>query len=225
MINIKNVSKIYQISDQPFYALNNISLHIKRGEMVAIRGRSGAGKSTLLHIIGGLDTLDRGTYTLNGIDLKDASDIKLAQIRNQQIGFVLQDFSLINHRSTLYNVMVPMLFGEIPFSQMRKRALDVLESVGVKDQSKKLVANMSGGQRQRVAIARALVNDPPVILADEPTGNLDSDTTDDIMNLFVKLHQQGKTVVIVTHDDHVASFCDRSILISDGKITDHKCEM
>ena len=186
--------------------------------MVAVRGRSGAGKSTLLHIIGGLDTPDEGRYMLNGLNVGEATDAGLARIRNEQIGFVLQDFSLIDHRSTLYNVTVPMLFGKTPFSQMKTKALDALEAVGVSDQAHKAVSDMSGGQRQRVAIARALVNDPPVILADEPTGNLDSETTEEIMKLFVSLHERGKTVVIVTHDEHVASFCDRSITISDGKI-------
>ncbi len=218
MIKMEHISKIYQVGDTPFYALRDVSLHIGAGEMVAVRGRSGAGKSTLLHIIGGLDTPDEGSYTLNGLNVAKATDAGLAKIRNEQIGFVLQDFSLINHRSTLYNVTVPMLFGKTPFSQMKRKAIEALESVGVSDQAKKAVANMSGGQRQRVAIARALVNDPPVILADEPTGNLDSETTEEIMKLFVTLHERGKTVVIVTHDEHVASFCDRSITISDGKI-------
>ena len=218
MIQMEHISKIYQVGDAPFYALRDVSLHIGAGEMVAVRGRSGAGKSTLLHIIGGLDTPDEGRYMLNGLNVGEATDAGLARIRNEQIGFVLQDFSLIDHRSTLYNVTVPMLFGKTPFSQMKTKALDVLEAVGVSDQAHKAVSDMSGGQRQRVAIARALVNDPPVILADEPTGNLDSETTEEIMKLFVSLHERGKTVVIVTHDEHVASFCDRSITISDGKI-------
>ena len=218
MIQMEHISKIYQVGDAPFYALRDVSLHIGAGEMVAVRGRSGAGKSTLLHIIGGLDTPDEGRYMLNGLNVGEATDAGLARIRNEQIGFVLQDFSLIDHRSTLYNVTVPMLFGKTPFSQMKTKALDALEAVGVSDQAHKAVSDMSGGQRQRVAIARALVNDPPVILADEPTGNLDSETTEEIMKLFVSLHERGKTVVIVTHDEHVASFCNRSITISDGKI-------
>ena len=218
MIQMEHISKIYQVGDAPFYALRDVSLHIGAGEMVAVRGRSGAGKSTLLHIIGGLDTPDEDRYMLNGLNVGEATDAGLARIRNEQIGFVLQDFSLIDHRSTLYNVTVPMLFGKTPFSQMKTKALDALEAVGVSDQAHKAVSDMSGGQRQRVAIARALVNDPPVILADEPTGNLDSETTEEIMKLFVSLHERGKTVVIVTHDEHVASFCDRSITISDGKI-------
>ena len=218
MIQMEHISKIYQVGDAPCYTLRDVSLHIGAGEMVAVRGRSGAGKSTLLHIIGGLDTPDEGRYMLNGLNVGEATDAGLARIRNEQIGFVLQDFSLIDHRSTLYNVTVPMLFGKTPFSQMKTKALDALEAVGVSDQAHKAVSDMSGGQRQRVAIARALVNDPPVILADEPTGNLDSETTEEIMKLFVSLHERGKTVVIVTHDEHVASFCDRSITISDGKI-------
>ena len=218
MIRMEHISKIYQIGEKPFYALNNVSIHIKQGEMVAIRGRSGAGKSTLLHMMGCLDTPSEGEYFLNQMNVSRANDAVLARIRNEQIGFILQDFSLIHYRSTLYNVMVPMLFGKTPYLQMKKKALDALEVVGISNQMNKNVANMSGGQRQRVAIARALVNDPPILLADEPTGNLDSVTAETIMNVFLDLHKKGKTVVIVTHDDYIASFCDRSILISDGRI-------
>ncbi|HBL85202.1 MAG: ABC transporter ATP-binding protein [Clostridiales bacterium GWF2_38_85] len=218
MINLKGVSKIYRINDISFHALDHVNLEINDGEMIAIQGRSGAGKSTLLHILGCLDTFDTGTYTLNSIDIGSQSTAKLAHIRNSTIGFVLQDFSLINHKTALYNVKAPMLFNKTPFFEMKKKAMGALYDMGIPEQAEKDVLKMSGGQRQRVAIARAIVNDTPVILADEPTGNLDSTTADEIMQIFVKLHKQGKTIIIVTHDDHIASFCDRIIKISDGKI-------
>ena len=218
MINLKGVSKIYRINDISFHALDHIDLEINDGEMIAIQGRSGAGKSTLLHILGCLDTFDTGTYTLNGINIGSQTASKLAHIRNSTIGFVLQDFSLINHKTALYNVKAPMFFNKTPFFDMKKKAMEALYDMGIPEQADKDVLKMSGGQRQRVAIARAIVNDTPVILADEPTGNLDSTTADEIMQIFVNLHKQGKTIIIVTHDDHVASFCDRIVRISDGKI-------
>jgi putative ABC transport system ATP-binding protein len=218
MIKLDNVSKIYTIDNKPFYALSDVNLEINTGEMVAIQGRSGAGKSTLLNIIGCLDTFDAGTYILDDIDIGSRSSGQLAAIRNAKIGFVMQDFSLINHKTALYNVKAPMLFNKTPFFKMNGKAMEALKDVGVGSQAKKDVLNMSGGQRQRVAIARAIVNGTPIILADEPTGNLDSSTADEIMEIFKKLHKEGKTVIIITHDDHVASYCDRRIIISDGKI-------
>lgn len=218
MIKLNNISKIYNIAGNPFYALNKINLEIKAGEMVAIQGRSGAGKSTMLHILGCLDTFEEGNYFLNGIDIAKQTPSQLAKIRNETIGFVLQDFSLINHQTALYNVKAPLLFNNTPFSQMKYKALKALESTGVIDQANKKVTNMSGGQRQRVAIARAIVNNPSIILADEPTGNLDSTTAAEIMNIFTSLNKDGKTVIIVTHDDIVASYCARKIALSDGEI-------
>ena len=218
MITLRNVSKKYTVGGKPFYALNNVNLEINDGEMVAIQGRSGAGKSTLLHILGCLDTFDEGEYELNGINVKKRSLSELAKIRNSQIGFVLQDFSLINHRTALYNVKAPMFFNKTPYFDMNRKAFDALNRLGIASQANIKTINMSGGQRQRIAIARALVNDPPLLLADEPTGNLDSKTASEIMNIFEKLNKQGKTIVIVTHDDVIASFCKRKVLISDGKI-------
>lgn len=218
MINIKKISKTYKINNSPFYALKNVSLNIEKGEMIAIQGRSGAGKSTLLHIMGCLDTFDEGDYKINGESIAGKNGTQLAKIRNSLIGFVLQDFSLINHKSALYNVKAPMLFNNTPFNKMTIKAMQALESMGILEQAKKNVVNMSGGQRQRVAIARAIVNDVPIILADEPTGNLDSVTADEIIKIFKRLNSKGKTIIIVTHDDYVASFCNRIIKINDGKI-------
>lgn len=218
MIELNKVSKIYNIAGNLFYALNKVNLEIKSGEMIAIRGRSGAGKSTMLHILGCLDTFEEGSYFLNGIDIAKQTPSKLAKIRNENIGFVLQDFSLINHQTALYNVKAPLLFNNTPFSQMKDKALKALESTGVISQANKKITDMSGGQRQRVAIARAIVNNPSIILADEPTGNLDSTTAAEIMNIFTSLNKEGKTVIIVTHDDIVASYCTRKIILSDGKI-------
>lgn len=218
MIELNKVSKIYNIAGNLFYALNKVNLDIKSGEMIAIQGRSGAGKSTMLHILGCLDTFEEGSYFLNGIDIAKQTPSRLAKIRNKHIGFVLQDFSLINHQTALYNVKAPLLFNNTPFSQMKDKALKALESTGVISQANKKVTDMSGGQRQRVAIARAIVNNPSIILADEPTGNLDSTTAAEIMNIFTSLNKEGKTVIIVTHDDIVASYCTRKIILSDGKI-------
>lgn len=218
MIHLEGVSKIYKIDGKPFYALNSVSLHINAGEMIAVRGRSGAGKSTLLNIIGCLDTFDTGAYVLDGIDIGNQSGKQLAAIRNAKIGFIMQDFSLIHHKTALYNVKIPMMFNKTPFFKMNGKALQALKDAGVEKQAKKEILNISGGERQRVAIARAVVNDTPMLLADEPTGNLDSATAEEIMKLFQKLHKDGKTIVIVTHDDQISSYCDRQILISDGKI-------
>lgn len=218
MIRLQDISKRYNVGGKPFYALRDVNLHVQRGESVAIRGRSGAGKSTLLHILGCLDTYSTGAYFLEGQDLSDRSSSEAAKLRNSHFGFVLQDFSLINHQSALYNVMSPMLFNKTPFRVMKERAMAALVAMGVAEQAKKDVLAMSGGQRQRVALARAIVCDPPILLADEPTGSLDSETETEIMELLSGLHRQGKTLLIVTHDDSVAAYCDRTVLLSDGKI-------
>ena len=218
MIQLNDISKIYNINGEPFYALNKVSLQIEKGEMVAVRGRSGAGKSTLLHIMGCLDTYDHGSYVIDSMNTAHASSSDLAHIRNEKIGFDLQDFSLINHRTALYNVKAPMLFNKTPFREMNGKAIKALTDLGIAKQASKKVENMSGGQRQRVAIARAMVNNPPIILADEPTGNLDSTTAAEIMDIFKKLNSRGKTVVVVTHDEAVASYCSRQIVLSDGRL-------
>ena len=218
MIELKNLSKKYLVGKDNFYALKNINLRITEGEMVAICGKSGAGKSTLLHVLGCLEKFDEGDYYIEGESTRAMKNSTLARLRNMFFGFVMQDFSLINHRTSLYNVEAPMLFNSTPFFSMKKKAMLALETVGVADQARKEVINMSGGQRQRVAIARAIVTDPKTILADEPTGNLDETTTKEIMQVLLDLNRRGKTIIIVTHDDTVASYCNRKIIISDGKI-------
>lgn len=218
MIVVEGLSKIYPVGGQPFYALQEVSMTVADGEMVAIMGKSGAGKSTLLHVLGCLESFEEGRYTLDGQDVSALSARRLARLRNEKLGFVMQDYSLLNQRSVLFNVCAPMLFNKTPYRQMKPRALAALESVGVADCAEKDVVNLSGGQRQRVAIARALVNGAPLILADEPTGNLDSRTAAEIMELFGTLHRQGKTILIVTHDEQVAACCDRTIRIVDGRL-------
>ena len=221
MIQIKHLSKRWGTKENVFYALKDINLEIKEGSLIAIQGKSGAGKSTLLHIMGCLDTFEEGEYLLDGISVKKMRDGQLAKLRNEKIGFVLQDFSLINQRSVLFNVMLPMFFNKTPYKKMKTIALEALETVGIPEQAKKMANQLSGGQRQRVAIARAIANKPSIILADEPTGSLDTQTSAQIMNLFTELNKQGMSILIVTHDQNVAEYCSEIITISDGKIVDH----
>ena len=218
MIELQNISKIYPVGKNDFYALDDVSLTIEKGDFVSIRGASGSGKTTLLNIIGCLDKYEKGTYTLDGVDIGSLSDGKKSAIRNAKIGFVLQDFALIDSQSVLYNVMLPLLFSKVPYAQIRKKARAALALVGIEDQARKKANQLSGGQRQRVAIARAIVNDPEVILADEPTGQLDSKTGLQIMELLQELNAKGITVVVVTHDNNVAEFARTKIFVSDGKI-------
>ena len=218
MLEIKNISKFYSISGEKFAALNNVTLTFHDGDFVAIKGTSGAGKSTLLHVLGCLETFDEGEYWFDGINVSNLNDEKRARIRNEKIGVVLQDFALINQQSVLFNVMLPLYFGKGSYFKMKDAALKALDVVGLKGQAKKKANQLSGGQRQRVAIARAIVTDPSVILADEPTGALDSKTTEQIMTLLQQLNQKGITVIVVTHDDKVAAFCKQTIEISDGKV-------
>ncbi|MBP3304852.1 MAG: ABC transporter ATP-binding protein [Oscillospiraceae bacterium] len=219
MINLEQVSKIYPIGKENFYALDHVDLHIDRGEFVAIRGASGSGKSTMLNIIGCLDDCSEGSYYLDGVDVEKMSDGKKSAVRNAKVGFVFQDFALINNQTVLYNVMLPLLLNRTtPFSKVKPKAKAALEMVGLTDQAKKKANQLSGGQRQRVAIARAIVNDPGIILADEPTGQLDSQTGIQIMELLKSLNEQGITVLVVTHDDKVSAYAKRIITVSDGRI-------
>ena len=220
MIELKGISKIYQMGEKEFYALKNVDLRIEKGDFVAVRGASGSGKTTMLNIIGCLDSYTEGIYLLEGQEIGKLNDGQKAEIRNSRIGFVLQDFALINTESVYYNVALPLMFSKVPYGQIRRKVREALETVGLLNQENKLANQLSGGQRQRVAIARALVNDPAVILADEPTGQLDSKTGRQIMELLTELNRQGRTVVVVTHDAQVASYCARQLWVRDGWVTE-----
>ena len=219
MIKINNLYKTYNYKKSgEFEALHNISLEIEENSLCAIVGKSGSGKSTLLHILGCIDSFEKGSYKFNGSEISKLSEKKRASFRSENVGIVLQDFSLIETYSVIENVMIPFYFSAKKQNNMRKKALSALESVGMGELSDKSVNKLSGGQKQRVAIARAIANNPPLILADEPTGALDSATSDEIINLFHELHETGKTVIIVTHDIEISNQCERIIEISDGKI-------
>lgn len=201
-----------------YEALHGVSCEISDGEMVAIIGKSGAGKSTLLHILACIDSYQSGEYTIDGTLVKNLSEGQYAQIRNEKIGIVMQDFALVEDFSALENVLIPLDFAKKKIKNKKEKALEALKAVGMGDLSKKPCNKLSGGQKQRVAIARAIVNEPAMILADEPTGALDTKTSAEIMELFKRLNKEGKTVVIVTHDPKVAEQCGRVIEVSDGKI-------
>lgn len=220
MIELSGINKYYKYNKRKnYHALKDINLKIEDGEFVAIIGRSGAGKTTLLNIIGLLDNYDSGKYLIDGQNTQGMNDTKLSKLRNEKIGFVLQDYALIENKSVMSNVMLPLFFNKkYSFSEMQNVSKKVLEKLGIQDQSHKKVNQLSGGQKQRVAIARAIVNDPSFILADEPTGALDTKTSTEIMELFKSLNAEGKTVIIITHDPTVAEACKRKIEISDGKL-------
>ena len=218
MIKIENLYKTYNPGKaNAFTALKGISLTINDGEMVAIIGKSGAGKSTLMHILGCIDDFEKGTYKLGDRDVTKLSENKRSAIRNEEIGIVLQDFALIEEYSSIENVMTPLYFSKDK-SKKKERAKKALERMGIADLADKKVSKLSGGQKQRVAIARAIVNNPKILLADEPTGALDVNTSADIINEFKKLNEAGMTIIIITHDRDVADSCQRVVEISDGKI-------
>lgn len=219
MITLKDLVKIYNRGKpNEFEALHGISFQIDDGELVAITGRSGAGKSTLLHILACIDDYQSGEYRLDGTLVKNLSDRQYAKIRNKKIGMVMQDFALVEDMTALENVMIPLDFAKVKAAAKKEKAFGALRAVGIEELAKKPCNKLSGGQKQRVAIARAIVNEPAMILADEPTGALDSKTSAEIMELFKALNEQGRTVIIVTHDANVAQQCGRVIEISDGRI-------
>lgn len=218
IIRLENLVKIYDTGALKVLGLHKINTVIREGEFVAIMGHSGSGKSTLLNILGCLDRPTLGKYYLDGIDVAKMSDDALSRIRNQKLGFVFQSFNLISRMSVLKNVEIPMVYAKLSPSKRRERALELLEMVGLSNRTEHEPNELSGGQRQRVAIARALTNRPPLILADEPTGNLDSRSSIEIMELFAKLNQQGNTVVVVTHEDNIAAYTHRILRFHDGQL-------
>ena len=218
LIEITDLKKFYTVGTQTIKALQGVSITIHKGDYVAIMGPSGSGKSTMMNLIGALDTPTHGTYILNGSDVSRMEDDELAVIRNKEIGFVFQTFNLLPRNTALENVVLPLIYAGLPKAERVQRAKDVLKSVGLESRMTHKPNELSGGQRQRVAVARALVNNPSIILADEPTGNLDSKTSVDIMGLFDKIHKLGNTVIIVTHEEDIAKHAHRIIRLKDGLV-------
>ncbi|MCD8115793.1 MAG: ABC transporter ATP-binding protein [Oscillospiraceae bacterium] len=222
MIDLIDISRVYQIGSEKVYALNKANLHIDQGEFVSIIGPSGSGKSTLMNIIGCLDMADSGTYLLDDVPIEDYTENELAAIRNQKIGFVFQSFNLINKLTAEENVELPLIYQGVAKAERRRRVQEALERVDLAQRAKHLPNELSGGQQQRVAIARAIATHPSLILGDEPTGNLDSKTTGEIMKIFHELHRQGNTIVLITHDDDIARQASRIVHIRDGKLSEVK---
>lgn len=218
MIDLKNIYKIYKMGENEVYALDNVSLHIDDKEFVSIIGPSGSGKSTLMNMLGCLDVPTRGSYTLDGYNVGSKTDDELAAIRNEKIGFVFQGFNLLPKLSAIENVELPLIYQGVPAKERKERAKKALESVGLGERIDHKPTELSGGQQQRVAIARALVTNPPIILGDEPTGNLDSKSGREVMEIFKELHKKGNTIILITHDADVAAQAERIVRIQDGKI-------
>lgn len=220
MIVVENIVKIYQMGDIQLTALDSVSLKIERGEFTAVMGPSGSGKSTFMNILGCLDKMNSGRYTLNNRDVSNLSDNELAYVRNRELGFVFQSFNLIPRMTLLENVELPMVYAGTSTRERREKALSALEKVGLQDRIKHMPNEISGGQKQRAAIARAIVNNPAVIMADEPTGNLDTKSSEEIMKIFQRLNEEGATVIMVTHEPDIAQHAKRIVRFRDGEIID-----
>lgn len=218
IINIEHIAKIYQVGLEEVRALRDVSLRIDKNEYVAIMGPSGSGKSTLMNMLGCLDTPTSGKYEFNGVNVSEMNDNELARIRNKEIGFVFQTFNLLPRSDALHNVELPLIYAGVSYSERREKAYKALVDVGLEDRVHHKPNELSGGQRQRVAIARALVTNPSIILADEPTGNLDSKTGEEIMNLFNEIQQKGNTIILVTHEEYIAEHAARIIRLKDGLV-------
>ncbi|HKI59006.1 MAG TPA: ABC transporter ATP-binding protein [Trueperaceae bacterium] len=218
VVLLEAVRKAYRLADEPFWALNGVSFRVRRGEMMALMGPSGSGKTTLMHIIGLLDSPTDGRYLLNGEDVSHLSELDRAVLRNETIGFVFQAFHLLPRLSALENVETPLTYGGYPRRARRRKALEMLERVGLADKATSVPATLSGGQRQRVAVARALATEPTLLLADEPTGNLDTHTGNGIMRLFRALNDEGATILVVTHEAEIAAYTSRTVHVRDGLV-------
>lgn len=218
IINIEHIAKIYKVGLEEVHALRDVSLKIDKNEYVAIMGPSGSGKSTLMNMLGCLDTPTSGKYEFKGVSVSEMSDNELAKIRNKEIGFVFQTFNLLARSDAIHNVELPLIYAGVPTAERKERAIQALIDVGLKDRLHHKPNELSGGQRQRVAIARALVTNPSIILADEPTGNLDSKTGEEIMALFHEIHERGNTIILVTHEEYIAEHAARIVRLKDGLI-------
>ena len=218
IIRLEDICRIYRVGSQEVRALDGVSLSVYKNEYVAIMGPSGSGKSTLMNILGCLDSPDSGRYILNGTDVSEMDDGELADVRNREIGFVFQSFNLLPRYNALENVALPMVYAGVPAGERREKAAQALRSVGLEDRMDHRPNELSGGQRQRVALARALINNPSIILADEPTGNLDTHTSVEIMRLFDEIYRGGNTVIVVTHEEDIAAYAHRVIRLRDGRV-------
>lgn len=218
IIRLEDICRIYRVGSQEVRALDGVSLSVYKNEYVAIMGPSGSGKSTLMNILGCLDSPDSGRYVLNGVDVSEMDDGELADARNREIGFVFQSFNLLPRYNALENVALPMVYAGVPAGERREKAAQALRSVGLEDRMDHRPNELSGGQRQRVALARALINNPSIILADEPTGNLDTHTSVEIMRLFDEIYRGGNTVIVVTHEEDIAAYAHRVIRLRDGRV-------
>lgn len=218
MIELKNISKTYNLGEQELKVLDNINFKVQKGEFVSIIGPSGSGKSTMMNILGLLDVADTGEYLLDDISIKEANDSLLADIRNKKIGFIFQSFNLLPKMNALENVQVPLMYRGISKKESQKRAYEILEKVGLKGRERHMPSQLSGGQQQRVAIARALIGEPEIILADEPTGALDSKTGNEVMELLQNLNKEGQTIILITHDISIANRANRIVKMMDGKL-------